>query len=170
MKLRCILTHVGASLFHPSISFSHPPLPPLTFLFLEYLLSTKCMRSLQEQPGMQKECRAWILLCAAPTGWERVKNAGPPLTTGGQWHLGKQLSRQIQAVKSGLDEQGVLLLWAEVAGAGSWDLGSGSLRNSMQAGAVQEGQVSPGQGQSLMLSSLGGSLACLKVSGLCIQT
>lgn len=106
MRLRCSLTHVGASLFHPSISFSHPPLPPFTSLFLKYLLSTECMRSLQEQHGMQKECRVWILLCAAATGWERAKHAGPPLTTGGQWHLGKHLSRQIQAVKSGLGEQG----------------------------------------------------------------
>lgn len=85
---------------------------------------------------MQRECRVWLLLCAAPTSWERAKHAGPPLTVDGPWHLGKHLSRQKQAVRSGVGEQvGVLVLGR-----------AGCLRNSVWAGAVQGGQVSPVQG------------------------
>lgn len=85
---------------------------------------------------MQKERRVWILLRASPTGWERAKHAGPPLITGGQWPLGKPLSRQIQAVRSGLGEL-----------VGALALGRNS---SSWAGVVWKGQASPGHSTSCL--------------------
>lgn len=126
----------------PSLHFFLSPSPTSLLISIKHQVYAVSAGAARYAERMQSVPLAVCKM--SPTSWERAKHAGPPLTVGGRWHLGKHLSRQKQVVRSGLGKQ-----------VGALALGrAGSLRNSVWAGALQGGQVSPDQGQSLMPSSL----------------